>query len=209
MKTGSRGEDGAGGGGRQRQKERTRDALLGAAKRIVARRGFARMTTRQVAEEAGVSAGTVFVHFPDVSALAEALLDEHIGAALAGAFRTLPRRGDVVDRLVHVAKKLFDSYDAEPELSRAYLSASLFRQDAHGPAAQRLDAFRAWVVGELARAGGAGGAGELAPDVAFFGFFSLYFGALVIGLRGQGDRKAQLALLEASLRRFFGIEVKR
>lgn len=195
-------------GVRQQQKQRTREALLTSAKAVVKRRGFAATTTREIAQEAGVSVGTVFLHFPDVGALAEALLDEHVGLALTAALRTLPREGDLVRRLVHVCKKLYESYDVEPELSREYLAASLFRQEPGGAAANRLAQFQRWVAAQVAEAVEAETVPEVDPQLAFSAFFSLYFGVLVAGLRGQLKRKAQLALLEASLRRFFQVEAR-
>lgn len=192
---------------RQLQKARTREALLAAARKVLRKRGFAKTTTREVAREAGVAAGTVFVHFRDVDALVEALLDEHIAAALEGARRTMPKGGDLVARLVHVSKKLYDSYAAEPELSREYLSASLFRAEAGGPADQRLADFQAWVSTEIMEAVSAGRCPPIDLRLAFGAFFSLYFGVLVAGLRGQLTRKDQLALLDASLRRLFNLEV--
>ncbi len=192
---------------RQIQKARTREALLAAARKVLRKRGFAKTTTREVAREAGVAAGTVFVHFRDVDALVEALLDEHIAAALEGARRTMPKGADLVARLVHVSKKLYDSYAVEPELSREYLSASLFRTEPGGSADQRLAEFQAWVSTEITEAVSAGRCPPIDLRLAFGAFFSLYFGALVAGLRGQLTRKEQLALLDASLRRLFNLEV--
>ena len=192
---------------RQQQKQQTRQAVLLSAGAVVKRCGFAKATTREIAKEAGVSVGTVFLHFPDVGALAEALLDESIGAALDLAFRKLPKQGDLVDRLVHVSKKLFESYDIEPDLSRQYLAASLFRHDMGGPAVARLAQFQHWVEKQITDAQAAGSLSTaIEPKLAFSAFFSLYFGALVAGLRGQIRRRAQLALLEASLRTFFRLE---
>jgi AcrR family transcriptional regulator len=120
--------------GRAQQKAATREALLAAARRVIATAGFDRATTRAVAAEAGVAVGTVFAHFPDVGALAEALLDEHIGAALARAERTRPRKGDVVTRLVHVARALYDSYDVDPRaVARVPRGVAVPRRPRPGP----------------------------------------------------------------------------
>lgn len=189
------------GGVRRRRKEQTRRALLEAARTVLARRGLAGLTTREVAAEAGVAAGTFFVHFPDLDTLIETLLDERIAAALETAFATLPETDDPVDRLVHVARKLYESYDSEPDLSCHYLSASLFHTNPHGPAERRMAEFREWVTRCLTQAEAAGTTAPVDPVLAFTGYFSLYFGILVAGLRGQLDRAAQLRLLEDSLRR--------
>jgi AcrR family transcriptional regulator len=188
---------------RESQKQKTREALLAAARRVLKRRGFAKTTTREVAEEAGVAAGTFFVHFPDVDALVEALLDDHLAAALEEAIGSLRGRIDLVGRLLHVSKALFDSYDAEPELAREYIAASLFRSRAGGPTEARLRQFQEWVTEQIAQEAGAV---RIDPLHAFSTFFWLYFGALVAGLRGQMNRKEQLALLEVALRRLFNME---
>lgn len=188
---------------RQRQKQRTRQQLLEAAKRVIQSRGFSRMTTRSIADEAGVAVGTVFVHFPDMSALAEELLDERIGATIEKAFQTIPPRADFIQRLLHVFNKILKSYAREADLSREYLTASLFRSHPDGPSAQRLTAFRGWVMSEVSQAVAAGTLKKIDPALAFSAAFSLYFGVLVGGLRGDLDAKAQSQVLEASLRQFF------
>ncbi|URM90555.1 TetR/AcrR family transcriptional regulator [Streptomyces sp. MRC013] len=189
---------------RQQRKQRTRQALLAAARRVLERRGTNGLTTREVAAEAGVAAGTFFVHFPDLGTLVETLLDEHVGRALDTALATLPEDGDLVARLVHVAAELYDSYDRQPELSRQYLSASLFHHHPDGPTERRMAEFRVWVAGEFARAGGAGTAPPIDPEAAFTAYFSLYFGILVAGLRGELDRADRVRLLETTLRRVVG-----
>ncbi|WP_161492119.1 TetR/AcrR family transcriptional regulator [Streptomyces thermolilacinus] len=191
-------------GVRQQRKRQTRQALLGAARRVLERRGMGGLTTREVAAEAGVAAGTFFVHFPDLNTLVETLLDEHVGQALDRALRTLSDDGDLVARLVHVAAELYASYDREPELSRQYISASLFHHHPDGPAERRMAEFREWVSGEFARAAEAGAVPPLDPLLGFTSYFSLYFGVLVAGLRGELDREAQLAVLDAALRRLVG-----
>ncbi len=190
-------------GSRQSQKQRTREGLLAAARRVLKRKGLARTTTREVAEEAGVASGTFFVHFPDVDALVEALLDDHVASALDEAIGSLRGRADLVGRLLHVSKALFDSYDAEPELAREAIAASLFRSRAGGPAEARLRQFQEWVAAQIAREPGLA---PIDPGQAFAAFFWLYFGALVAGLRGQMTRREQLALLESALRRLFKME---
>ncbi len=190
------------GGLRAQRKEQTRQTLLAAARRVLERRGLAGLTTREVATEAKVAAGTFFVHFPDVNTLIETLLDEHVGRALHTAMPTLPPDGGLVARLVHVAGELYASYDREPDLARHYLSASLFPTRPDGPAEQRMAEFRRWVTRELHEAESTGAVAPLDPELVFTAFFSLYFGILVAGLRGDLDRPSQLRLLEQSLSRF-------
>ncbi|MFH0245717.1 TetR/AcrR family transcriptional regulator [Streptomyces sp. HK10] len=197
------------GGIRRQRKQQTRQALLAAARRVLQRRGLAGLTTRDVAAEANVAAGTFFVHFPDLNTLIETLLDEHVGRALETAMRDLPPAGDLVGRLVHVAGELYASYDREPDLARQYLSASLFHTNPQGPTNQRMAEFRQWVTRELEEASSVSAVTLPDPELLFTAFFSLYFGILVAGLRGEMDRAAQLRLLEASLTRILTARPRR
>lgn len=185
---------------RTERKERTRAELVSAARVVAKEKGFPAVTARDVATEAGVAVGTVFVHFPTMALLAETLLDETIGVALQDAERTLPEIG-LIDQLVHLSTTLYEAYRAETELSREVISASLFEAAPDGPSVRRLAQFRSW-VGE--RVEGAVAAGEIAPvpgAEAFAGFFALYFGVLAAGLRGELEPDAQPVLLRSLLTR--------
>jgi AcrR family transcriptional regulator len=65
------------------RKARTRAALLEAAARVYARRGFDGATIDEVAEEAGFTKGAVYSHFGSKENLLVALLDEHLAAEIA------------------------------------------------------------------------------------------------------------------------------
>lgn len=190
------------GGRRALQKEATRAAILAAARAVIREEGLRGATTRKIAARAGVAAGTVFVHFADVDALGEALLHDQIEAALRRGFATL-RSGALVDDLVHVARALYASYAAEPELSREFLKAGLFRADPEGPLARQLRRFEGWMVVRIGRAIADGEVAAIEPRLGFLGFFSLYFAVLVGGLRGELSVEGQAATLAALLRRFF------
>ena len=173
-----------------------------AAREVLAREGFAGTTSRKVADEAGVAIGTVFVHFGRVEQLVAALLDEHLAAVVPGVLRTAARRTGLVRQLTHAARALFESYDAEPDLARAWLAASLF-----GPSRdQRLVDFAAWVGERLSAATAAGEVEPVDAELAFQVYFSLYFSALVAGLRGALTRAQQVRFIERALTRFFLLE---
>jgi AcrR family transcriptional regulator len=177
---------------RDRQRDQTRALLLEAAAALVAERGPDAATTRAIAAAAGVASGTVFAHFPDKTALLEALLHDHIEAALDDALAGLPEH-DVVDQLVHVAGVLWAAYDRRPALARALLAETLFLADPERPLARQLQRFQAWVAERLADDG--------EPDamLVFSAFFSHYFGLLVAGLRGELPAEARPMLLRALL----------
>lgn len=80
------------GGLRELKKERTRAAILGAARRLVGRDGFAATTMAAVAAEAEVAAGTLYNYFPSKDDLLLGLWDDATRAAL-----------DEVDARLHAA----------------------------------------------------------------------------------------------------------
>ena len=91
---------------RQQRSRVTVDAIVEAATRVLARRGWARFTTNEIAAVAGVSVGSLYQYFPDKLAIAEAIRQRHLDevlVALAGsdedgdAPAPLPRR---VERFV-------------------------------------------------------------------------------------------------------------
>lgn len=70
---------------KQRRSERRVERLLDAAAHLFAERGFERTTTNAVAEQAGVSIGTLYQYFPNKAALLQALNERSL-VRLRGLF---------------------------------------------------------------------------------------------------------------------------
>jgi len=100
----------------QRRSERTVEAILAAAARVFAQRGYAGSTTNHIATRAGVSVGSLYEYFPNKDALLVALVERHLEEAgalltttLASAIPadgTLPPLRLLVHALVDAALKL-------------------------------------------------------------------------------------------------------
>jgi hypothetical protein len=114
--------------------------------------------------------------------------------------------GGVVAELVHVSQELYRSYAVDPALSRAAVQASLFEGRPGRPSQLRLQGYQAWVVERLGAAMTRGEVRPIDPTLAFSAFFSLYFGLLVAGLRGQVTAAQQGQLLRAALTRLLLLE---
>ena len=56
----------------------TVDAILTATARVLVRDGFDHATTNRIAEEAGVSVGSIYQYFPNKEALVAALVERHM-----------------------------------------------------------------------------------------------------------------------------------
>lgn len=75
---------------RTRQAERTRSAIAAAALDIFVEKGFASARMEDVARQANVAKGTIYLHFTNKEALFEAILAETILPAVDGLAATEP-----------------------------------------------------------------------------------------------------------------------
>jgi len=83
---------------RQQQKENTRKKIVKAAYQIYSQQGFT-ATTATIAEESGVSHGTIFVHFPSVNELLIYLI-QAFGDTLAVELHALSESNSVKELLI-------------------------------------------------------------------------------------------------------------
>src|SRR5215212_9979927 len=70
---------------REERSERSRRQVLDAALQLFSRQGYRATTVRDIAEQAGVSTGNLYHHFPDKESIFRTLLEEY--EALAGSTR--------------------------------------------------------------------------------------------------------------------------
>jgi len=77
--------------GGESRKTDTRQALMDAALDVFVQRGFARATTREIAQTAGVAEGTIYRHFTDKHALFQAVFFS-VAGAMIDEFRRIPER---------------------------------------------------------------------------------------------------------------------
>ena len=75
----------------QERSRRTVERILDAATRIFHEQGYAGATTNDVADEAGVSVGSLYQYFPNKDALLVALTRRHIESTTAGLAHLLSR----------------------------------------------------------------------------------------------------------------------
>jgi AcrR family transcriptional regulator len=68
---------------KQARSRATVEFIIQAAARVLGRQGWARFTTNEVAEAAGVSVGSLYQYFPNKHALVDAIMQRHFDAVLA------------------------------------------------------------------------------------------------------------------------------
>ncbi len=167
---------------RTEQREDTRRRLLAAARGRFEVEGFEAAKLRDIAADAGVSVGSVFVHFADKRDLLHAALFEDLEATLDRALTSGPE--GLEPWLDHVVGAAMAHYAARPSLSRVLLRESLLAEDPWaGRFAGQHARLHAAVVErfEAARA-----AGQVGGDAGLFGvaFLSFYTFGLLAWVQG-------------------------
>ena len=112
---------------RRLQKEQTREKLLQAAYRVFSRQGIMQSRMEDIAREAGVSHGTVFVHFKSQEELIEAVVS-HYGKEIAGRTHDLSESGGSLKEVLQAHLKGIGEY--ESFYTRLLLEARLLPQGA-------------------------------------------------------------------------------
>ncbi|MFF0197091.1 TetR/AcrR family transcriptional regulator [Streptomyces anulatus] len=95
-----------------------RDLILKAAVRVFARQGFAATRVDDVAGEAGVAKGSVYLHFDSRDALLAAAFEEYRAHSRAVIQQARTGPGDGLERLARLVRSVLDMVVAEPELAR-------------------------------------------------------------------------------------------
>jgi AcrR family transcriptional regulator len=111
---------------RQRNRADKLARILAAGRELFSRDGFDTTTTRDIARQAGIGTGTLFLYFAEKRDLLLRLFKEDIEpvhrAAVAGLDPELP----LLDALLRVFRSLYDYYARDPRLSRVFLSELAF-----------------------------------------------------------------------------------
>ncbi len=119
----------------------TRDDILDAAAEVMRTQGFARATTKSIAQVAGYSEAALYKHFADKAAILLAVLHERM-PTLPGSLKELignPGTGTVRANLTRLSRTAIDFYvDGFPILVSLFSSADLLA--AHRRRMQELNA---------------------------------------------------------------------
>lgn len=183
---------------RTAQKEATRKTILRVAEKLFAEKGFNDTTTRDIAREANIAIGTVFLHFPDKPSLLAATLHEGIEEVLQNAYTTLPDDLLIKEKLSYLARALYAHNFQTPVLTTILLKETLFMEGEWGEVFQGQSmGFIAKVIELLTEAQKRG---ELKADancpLIAMAFFSNYFMLLINALREKNpNTDTQVGLL--------------
>ncbi len=191
---------------RAEQKLDTRDRVRDAAWELFTTVGFDRTTTKQIAERAGVAAGTVFVHASDKDDLLFLVMHDRLAATVEARFAKVPD-APLLEQLMYLFEGFFRMYAEHPAVAAAFVRRL---PGADGPNAQRCNAVT-WAF--FARLGALVAAaqerGEVARDVDSVqcaqNAFALYFMALLGWLGGFATLETAL---EPGLRNALALQIR-
>jgi AcrR family transcriptional regulator len=107
---------------RAERKQRTRKALLSAARSVVARRGMQAATHEEIASEAGLTIGAIYSNFASKADLMAALMDD----VATGSDVRLEVRGSITECLEALAHRVVEYVDTDPEAVDLSLEFALF-----------------------------------------------------------------------------------
>lgn len=172
---------------RERKKERTRQQIYAAARKLFAGRSYHEVTVEEICEEADVARTTFFAHFPSKSAL---LLEYSRGIATRFRESHWEPEATATAQLQALATLVMESWFAQAEVMGAMLLEFSL------PTAARLETGSEempihQLVADIIRRGRARGEFRpgLAADVAAHAFLSA--GAIV--LAAAAERRSQLS----------------
>ena len=122
-------------GKREKQKAERERAILKAAGRLFARRGFAETTIEDIAERAGLAVGTVYNYFESKSEILGAILSRDTSEAIGageGILEKPPARPEkAVGALLDIYTGIFSTHDRA--LWRQILAAAMTQPKSVGP----------------------------------------------------------------------------
>lgn len=111
---------------RQRHRQEKLERILSAGRTLFARDGFDATTTRDLAREAGIGVGTLFLYFPEKRDVLLRLFKEDIEPVHRAAMGALDPDLPLLEAAVRVFRRLYDHYARDLRLSRVFLSELAF-----------------------------------------------------------------------------------
>lgn len=192
-------------GRREANKLEKRARLRQAAERLFRKRGYEHTTTREIADEAGIAAGTLFLYARDKQDLLFLVMHEHLRRAVDEAFATLPRKATLRAALRHVFTRLYAMYGRQHALARHFVMSL---PGADGPNALEVNALTFAFLQRLATlVEAAQRRGEVRADLEPLAVanisFELYFTSLLRWLSGLATLEQLPDVTSASLQLLF------
>lgn len=140
---------------REQDVEHTRQQILDAARAVFVTSGYEATSIREVARRAGISHGTIYLHFRDKDDLLFQVSEDEFGR-LQARLRALPRAQDPIQRLSDALRTVGSyglDFPHQYHLMMGYRPVSFTGQETprFGPMAEQVSAFLGDVMREARR----------------------------------------------------------
>lgn len=187
-------------GRRERSKRKKLERIRAAARRLFAEQGFAETTTRQIAAEADIGTGTLFLYVPSKEDLLVLIFRDEIERAVAEAFENLPE-GSLLDEVLFAFDAMTRHHASDPPLARVFVKELPFVRSSDDGVERFLD----HLLDRLAeRIEAAKDRGEIAAHIparllaqnlfgTFFQHLQMWLGGRITELK-LGDERLRAAL---------------
>jgi AcrR family transcriptional regulator len=173
-------------GRREAAKAEKRARIREAALALFREKGIDATTTRDVADRAGIAAGTLFLYVRDKDDLVHFVFRDEITRVVEQRFASIPARASIVTRLVHVFSGLLEFYASDRVVARRLLREILFSSGGESESVTFTLEFIARIGSEIEAAVARREVPEtkrIAPRLAT-DVFALYFGAVLTVIHG-------------------------
>jgi TetR/AcrR family transcriptional regulator, fatty acid metabolism regulator protein len=91
--------------------------IIDAAVRVFARKGYYNSRVADIAREAGIAAGTIYLYFPTKDAILVTLFREKMAQFVAAARKAISNLPDAVSKLRHLIRLHFEMLESNPDLA--------------------------------------------------------------------------------------------
>lgn len=174
---------------RNREREQRRHEIVLAAERVFESRGYEAASMREVAEEAEVSKGALYLHFKSKEALFGAVLERHQRRSLDQVTAAAERYGTGLAKLWRVSKSVQHFIEEHRDYARALMALMAspdVEQQAANMFSDRLAELAAAETRLLEAVIATGVAdGSLRPDLSPSRFSQLWAGLLGVSVAAQ------------------------
>jgi AcrR family transcriptional regulator len=133
---------------RERNKQDKLQRIREATWALFRERGYDATTTRAIAEQAGIGAGTLFLYARDKADLLFLIFRDEIEAIYQERFASVPPRAPLHAQLAYVFAGFYERYAEAPELARRFVREIVFLEGERRVSYEQLNqAFFAGVAG--------------------------------------------------------------
>jgi AcrR family transcriptional regulator len=186
----------------ERNKQQKRERIKAAARKLFSTKGFAATTTQEIAEEADIGTGTLFLYVQSKEEVLVLVFRDEMDRVCDEAFAALPPKATLLEQLNSVYGVLIRFHERDPGLARVFVKEVMFvGERLRQSIAEFVDALeRRWV----AKIEEAKQRGELLGDVPAAALAENCFAAYLLllqkwlGLGGPLATSAHIARLRLS-----------